>query len=583
MLKSWMNLYKETQIVLKDLKPKNWLTINLLGLLLALFFFGVGYLVLLLFDIHTNFFYGWILYQIMSISSFAFFYHLYHSELQKTHSISYNLRNLFLIDFTFFLTIWFGTQTIILFIAFSEVTIPLLMFLCVVLSSILFVISIIFTVFLVELEHYSKHFNTFITLIIFQIIWMRFFPLSPLWVFVISSFLTYLTWFLIYQVKPELDMNNPIKISKDRVYLFTGIILFFTSITFYEHYTSYFYDQIQIEPKLNTSLVHTHHIAYEQSSTHNYDTYAIDENYTYIQLDRALFVIKDESIMDKFDLPEGYQLLASNSHFLVAHLTEYIQDDGVEYPYHYDFYELDSELWFRKTKSLQMPYQIYGYTSYDDIDYYIAASNAFLFDGETHIETIFYYSIINDFTPRIELVMTDGNLGGLGLVLEENTIVLPSTHYASMLPWIEKIGDELLISLSWGSYRGGYFIINANSYEAISAFGNSHYNYSYLKTNDYQFVMRYGDLKIYDLDGNLLNDMRSYTREMFITDQKIYMTSDSYSENYERISYNIYSLNLEQPIIYTISDKKLSSSILFTLGLCFSYLIIDRRKPIHIE
>jgi hypothetical protein len=578
-----MNLYKETQIVLKDLKPKKWLTINLLGILLAIFFFGVGYLVLQSFNIHTSFIYGWILYQIMSITSFAFFYHLYHRELQKTHSVTYNLKNLFLIDFTFFLTIWFGTQTIILFIAFNEVTIPLLMILCVVLSSILFVISIVFTIFLVELEHYTKHFNTFITLIIFQIIWMRFVPLSALWVFVISSFLTYLTWFLIYQVKPILDMNNPIKISKDRVYLTTGIILFFSFITFHEHYTSYFYDQIQIQPELNTSLVHTHHIVYEQSNTYNYDTYATDENYTYIQLDRALFVIKDERIMDKFDLPEDYQLLASNSHFLIAHLTEYVQDDGEEYPYHYDFYELDSELWFRKTKSLQMPYEIYGYTSYNDIDYYIAASNAFIFEGETHIETIFYYSIINDFTPRIEPVMTDGNLGGLGLVLEGNTIILPSTHYSSSISWIEQIGDELLMSLSWGSYRGGYFIINANSYEPISAFGNSHYNYSYLRTNDYQFVMRYGNLKIYDQDGKLYEDIRFNTRGMFITDQKIYMTSDTYSEDYEIISYNIYSLNLQQPIIYTISNEKLPSSILFSLSLCFLYLIIDRRKLNRIE
>ena len=576
MIKSLFNKYIETHQIIKDLKPKNWLHLNLLGLFFTFSLFGIGYLILYIFDISNHFIYGWILFQIVSISCFFVIYHLYHRELQKTHSVSYNTKNLFLIDFLQFLTLLIGIQTILLFYAYSAATIPILLILCLILSSLLLTLWIVITVHLADLELYYKQFHLFITLILFHIILMRFVPLSAIWIYVISIILAYTIWLLIYELKPSLDHLNPVKLSKTIVYIISGTLLFVTLMITFPSYKSYFYEDIQIQSKLNTSLIY----AFDQdSSNYHSSIYALDGTYTYIQIGRKLIVLEDDEIIHKLDLPEDHKLMASSNSFIIAHMKEFIQDNTEDFPYLYDFYGFDSNFEYIKTNSIAMPYEIYGLVSHDGIDYYVGGGVFFIFENNTHLKTTIFAFVESSTDNRVTPVFNNQNLVGFNLFHQENQILLHSHFISVRLPWIEQSGDILISSLSWQNSSESILIMDANTLEGISKFDRVTYDgYSYLNMNDYQFLMNRGILSIYDNNGVFIEDVVMKSTSLLMTDQSILLDIYSFSPNYDKVSSELYILDMDQPYIYGTSSENSISRVIFTLSLCFVYLIIDRRQ-----
>lgn len=575
MIKKYVDRYIETYLIFKDLKPKNWILLNLIGIFFAFLIFGLGYLVLTIFLTYIPFHFGLILFQFIAILCFIVVYFRYYKQLRKTHNIECDIRSLFVIDLIFFLTIFFMVQTAVLFYAYSSVFIPSLIIFFVTVSSLLLFFSIILTIHLVDLELYPKLFGSFVTYIVFHIFFMRFIPFDAIWIYVISCMLSYVFWLFIYEVKSIFDQSNRLKISRIVVNMMTGVIIFITISGFYNEYKSFFYDQIQVKPQLNMTTIYSD--SHETQGTYySYEVYyAIDGDYTYIQYNNILIILKDDEVIKELELPAYHRLLPSSHDIIFVHQTQFNPDDN--HPFYYDIYELDSNFIYSKTRTINTRFEIYGYFKYNEIDFYVGPSSLYLFDGDVFLKNIEGFLIARSNEKILEPIFVDQDLQGLRVFLEDNVIPLPSNYYSNYIPWVEHVDDHLISSLSFNGYYQDIIIINPDSLEATKIIDRRYAGYSYLKTEDYQYLFD-GKLAVYDENGSLIDEVFTRGRKILFASQNIYIHVRSYSKDYSMVTNTFYILNPHQPLIYKASSDFSIVNIIFIVGFVFTYLIIDRRK-----
>jgi len=573
MIKKIVDRYIETYLILKDLKPKNWVFLNLIGIFFSFLIFGIGYLVLTIFLTHIPFHFGLILFQFIAILCFIVVYFRYYQQLKNTHNLEFDIKSLFVIDLVYFLTIFFIVQTAMLFYAYSSVFTPSLITFFVTISSLLLFFSIILTIHLVDLELYPKLFGSFVTYIVFHIFFMRFIPFDAIWIYVISWMLSYVFWLIIYEVKPIFDQSNRLKISRIVVNMMVGLIVFITMAFFFNDYKSFFYDQIQVKAELNMRALFSD----TQESHSSYEVYyAIDGDYTYIQFKDILIIIKDDEVIKELQLPENHRLLPSNHDILFAHQTEFKPDDIDNRPYYYDIYKFDSNFLYTKTYSINTQYEIVGYFKYAEIDYYTGHFNAYLFENNVFLKNLDNIFLVHTNRNILEPIFVDQDLIGFGVIIEDETIALPSNYYSTWISWIEHIDDYLISSISSSFYHQTTLVINPDSLEVILAADSR--RYSYLKTSNYQYLS-YGILSIYDDKGKYIDEVITHGKNVMIADQNIYIHVRSYSKDYLMVTNTFYILNPYQPLIYKTSSDYSIVNIIFIVGFVFTYLIIDRKKP----
>jgi len=468
---------------------------------------------------------------------------------------------------------------VVLAYAYLSMFTPILIIVFAIISSVLFIISIVLTIYLVELEIYPKQFGLFVNSVIFHIFLMRFIPLNAIWIYVISFILSFVIWLLLYEIKPLLDTVNPVKLSKSIVITFFGLLVFVTMSFYYENYVSFFYDQIQVKPQMNMSLFYT----VTQETNHRTDiTIALDEEYTYIQILNKLIVVKDNKIIHEMEIPDNHQLLASKDDIVFAFYKGYNSDDIDNLPYEYDIYQFNSNFTYNKTKSIKTQYKIYGFFKYNAIDYYIGSATAILFEDNNHLKNINLFQVLTNNRFMIEPIFDGQILKGIGIVIEDEVIPLPSTHYSHIIPWIEHIDDRLISSFSWQDYSRRFIVIDPISLDPIASSDSfSSDFFSYLKKDDYHYILSFRNLDVYDSNGIFIENISTIGKRVIIANQNIYISINTLSKNYDQLTSQIYIINQNQPVIYKTSSEFSFVNIIFVIGFTLAYILVDRRKIIE--